>query len=165
MKVADIIVCTVYLWFLTVLLLFPSTTDHLRTVLDARRNHEHASDNPEYVIIKGRLALSVTLLGVYTCWLCLTCVRVMWPTVLTKGERHNAISRIVANEWRMLVGTMRHAPLLIINSLICLAYDLCVVRITVWLRVLLVVTHTVTGTENILVWKRLFAIHRHDRRV
>ena len=129
MKVADV-VCTVYFWFLSALLLLPNSTTDLRTVLDARRNHEHASDIPEYVITKGRLALSMILYSLVTCGFCLTCVKVIWPKVF-KGECHNAVSKIVENEWRILVGTMRHAPLLIMHSLICLAYDLCVVRITV----------------------------------
>lgn len=45
---------------------------------------------------------------------------------------------------------MRHALLYIINSVMCLAYYVYVVRIIVWPRVLRVVTHTVTDTENSL---------------
>jgi hypothetical protein len=150
MKGADIILCTVHLWLLSALPLLLNTT-HLRAMLDARRNHEHASnsESPAYVIKDG-LALSVLAASTAIWMFCLQCVRVIWPGVF-RGERHSAISKIVANERRMLVGTRRHALLLIINSAMWLAYHIYAVRITVRLCVLLVVTHTVTGSENSLV--------------
>ena len=49
--------CVVHLWFLSALPLLLSTT-HLRAMLDVRRNHEHTSDIPAYVVKDG-LALSV----------------------------------------------------------------------------------------------------------
>ena len=152
-KRADVIVCIVYLWFLSALPLLLSTTQ-LRVTLarDARQNHK-----PAYVIKDG-LALSVLVFSAAICLFCLQCVRVIWPRVF-RGERHGAISKIIAIEWRMLVGT-RHALLFIINSVIWLAYGVYVVRITVRQRVLLVMTHSVTDSENILAYKRLPAIHR-----
>jgi hypothetical protein len=148
MKGADIILCTVHLWFLSALPLLLNTM-HLWAMLDARRNHEHASNPPAYVIKDG-LALSVLAASTAIWMFCLQCVRIIWPGVF-RGERHSAISKIVANEQRMLVGTRRHALLLIINLAMWLAYHTYAVRITVRLCVLLVVTHAVTGSENSLV--------------
>ncbi len=92
---ADIIVCTVYLWFLSALPLLISTT-HLRTMLYARRNHEHASNIPAYVIKDG-LALSVLSFSTAICMFCLQCVRVIWPGGF-RGEPYSVISKMVANE-------------------------------------------------------------------
>lgn len=142
MKGADILVRTVYFRFLTVLSLLTSTRN-LRVMLDARRNYEHVSKDELVLIV---LTFSTALLA-----LCLQCLKVIWPTVLM-GECHNAISKIVANERRMLVGIRRLALLFIVN-LVWTAYNVYLVRITVWLRVLLVVNHTVTGSENSVVWK------------
>jgi hypothetical protein len=98
-------------------------------MLDAERNHEHASNIPAYVVKDG-LAMSVLASSTAICIFSLQCVRVIWPRVF-RGERHSTISKIVANEWRMSIGTRRHAFLFIINSVIWLAYDAYVVRITV----------------------------------
>ena len=155
---ADIIVCIVYLWFLSALPLLLSTT-HLRATLDARRNHKHTSNIPAYVIKDG-LTLSVLAFSIAICIFCLQCVRVIWPRVF-RGERHGAISKIIAIEWRMLVGTLRHAFAFVL--VIWQAYDAYAVRITVRQRVLLVMTHSVTDSENILAYKRLPAIYHQDR--
>ena len=144
---ADIIVCIVYLWFLSALPLLLSTT-HLRAMLDARRNHKHTSNIPAYVIKDG-LTLSVLASSTAICMFCLQCVRVIWPRVF-RGERHGAISKFIAIEWRMSVGSRRHALLFIINSVFWLAYGVYVVRITIRQRVLLVMTHSVTDSENSL---------------
>ena len=139
MRGADIIACTVYGWCLIALSLLPNTIG-LRAMLVASRNYEHGSKIPEF-------AVSVIMFSTAICAICLGCVRAIWPSAFI-GERHSPIFKIVANEWRMLVGTRRHAVSFIINSVIYLAYDLCVVRITVCLRILLVVTHAVTSTET-----------------
>jgi hypothetical protein len=131
MKGVDIIVCTVHLWLLSALPLLLNTT-HLRAMLNARRNHEHANNLPAYVIKDG-LALSVLASSTAIWMFCLQCVRVIWPGIF-RGERHSAISKIVANERRMLVGTRRHALLFIINLAMWLAYHVYAVRITVRLR-------------------------------
>jgi len=128
MKGADLIVCTVHLWFLSPLPLLQLTT-HLRAMLDARRNSVHANDIPAYVIKDG-LTLSVLAFSTAVCMFCLQCVRVMWPRGF-RGECHSTISIIIANEWKMLVDIRRHTLLFIINSVIWLAYDAYVVRIAV----------------------------------
>ena len=89
MKGADIVVCTVLLWFLSVPPLLLNTMD-LRTMLDARRNHERASNTPAYVIKDG-LTISVLAFITAICIFCVQCVRVIWPRVF-RGERHSAIS-------------------------------------------------------------------------
>jgi hypothetical protein len=99
---------------------------HMRAMLDARRNHEHVSNIPTYVIKDG-LAVSVLAFSTAICIFCLQCVRVIWPG----GERPSAISKIVENEWSMLVGTM-HRPLpFFINLVMWLVYCLYLVRIAV----------------------------------
>ena len=92
---ADIIVCAVYLWFLSALPLFLNTMD-LRAMLDARQNHEHASNIPAYVTKDG-LALSVLAFSTAVCIFCLQCVRVIWPGGF-RGEPYSVISKMVANE-------------------------------------------------------------------
>ena len=96
MTEVDTIVCTVHLWFLSTLL-FMITAMHLRATLDARRNYEHASDIPVYVI-KDVVALSALALVTAICIFCMQCVRVIWPRVY-RGECHSTIYKIVANEW------------------------------------------------------------------
>src|SRR6266566_6920002 len=115
MEGTDIIVCTVDLWFLSALPLL-SSSKHLWAMLDAWRNHEHASNIPAY-FIKDRLFVSALAFSTAVCISCLQCVRVIWP----RGEHHSVISKIVANEWMMLVGTRRHPFPLIINSVMWLA--------------------------------------------
>ena len=122
MKRTDIIVCTVYFWCLMALLLLSSATD-LWVTLDAGRIYEDAS----YSL---RLVLSVIWFSVTICAVCLMFMMAIGRSAL-RGERQSAISKIVANEWRMLVDTWEHAYPFIMNSVIYLTYDLCVVRITV----------------------------------
>jgi hypothetical protein len=131
MKGADIIVCTVYLWFLSVLPLLPNTMD-LRAMLDARRNHEHHPYNTHFLayVKEDGLTLSVLAFSTSMCMFCLQCVRVIWPRAF-RGECHSAISKIVANEWRMLVDSRRQGLLYYINATMYLAYSYYAVRITV----------------------------------
>ena len=119
---------TVHLWFLSASPLLLNAMD-LRAMLDARRNHEHAGDIPAYVIKDG-LAMSVLAFSTAICIFCVQCVRVIWPRVF-RGEGHSAISKTVANEWRMLIGPRRRALPFIINTVMWLAYSLYLVRITV----------------------------------
>ena len=99
MKGADIIVCTVYLWFLSA---YPLSRNmrQLRAVLD-RRLTVHAcdccydvDDSPAFVI-EDALALSVLAFSAAICVFCMQCVRIIWPRAF-RGERHSAISKIVA---------------------------------------------------------------------
>jgi hypothetical protein len=149
-------------WFLSALLLL-TNTKHLLAMLDAKRNHEHSSDIPAY-IIKDRLTASALAFSTSICIFCVQCVWVIWPR-LFRGERHSSISKIVANEGRMLVDP-RHPRLGLpfINIVFWLPYYLYVVRITVWLHALLVVTHTVTVSENTSPSRKLpLPIHRRLR--
>ena len=98
-------------------------------MLDAKRNYKHASNIPAYVINDG-LTLSVLAFNTAICIFCLQCVRVIWPGVF-RGERHNAIAKIVTNEWKMLVGTRGHVLLFTIISMMWLACNIYVVRMTV----------------------------------
>ena len=129
MKGADIIVRTVCPWLLSALLLL-TNAKHLLAMLDAKQNHEHSSDIPAY-IIKDRLTASALAFSTSICIFCVQCVWVIWPR-LFRGERHSSISKIVANEGRMLVDP-RHPRLGLpfINIVFWLPYYLYVVRITV----------------------------------
>ena len=89
MEMADIIVCTVYICFLSTFPLLINAM-HLRAVLDARRNHEYGSDIPAYAI-KNSIAVSVEVLTTAICICCLQLAGVIWPRVF-RGERHSAIS-------------------------------------------------------------------------
>ena len=131
MKGADIIVCTVYLWFLSVLPLLPNTM-HLRAMLDARRNHEHHPYNTLFLayVKEDGLTLSVLAFSTSMCMFCLQCARVIWPEAF-RGECYSAIYKIVANEWRMLVDSRRQRILYFINVTMWLAYAYYAVRITV----------------------------------
>ena len=91
MKGADIILCTVYLWFLSTLPLLVNMM-HLRAVLDGRRIHELASNTPSAYLIKDVLELSVLAFSTAICIFCVQCVRVVWPRIFT-GEHHEIQNR------------------------------------------------------------------------
>ena len=122
-KGADIIMCTVYynLFLLAVLLLLVASL--LQVILDPCRGFEHPGNIPAR-IIEDRFAQSVLAWSIATCVFCLQCIRAIWSRVF-RGEYHSVISKIVANEWMVLVGPRRDALLLIISSVIFTAYFLC----------------------------------------
>ena len=128
MKGADYIVCSVHLWFLSVLPLLSSATQ-LRAMLDARRDNEHASGIPPHVVKDG-LILAVFAFSTAVCVFSMQCVKAVWPRGF-RGECHNVISFIAANARIMLVGIMRHALPFIVSAVMWLAYDAYVVRMTV----------------------------------
>ena len=100
-------------------------------MLDARRNHEHASNIPASDIRDG-VSLSWLAFGTYIYMFCMQGMRVIRPRVFG-GERHSAISKIVANEWRMLVDERHYASTLpfLINPVLFATYYVFAVRITV----------------------------------
>ena len=100
-------------------------------MLNARRDDEHASGIPPHVIKDG-LVLAVLVFGIAVCIFCMQCVKAVWPTGF-RGESHNVIiSFIVVNARIMLVGTMRHAPPIIACVVMWLAYDVYMVRVTLY---------------------------------
>lgn len=113
MKRADLIVCPVHLWFLSVLPLLSDTTQ-LRAMLDTRDEHG---------ISKDGLALAVLAFSTTVCIFCLQCVRVVWPNGF-EGESHSMISIVLSNA---LLGTILHSPFTL-NAVMWLAHYICLVR-------------------------------------